>query len=55
MKKFFYMAALAIVAALMLTAAGCLSGSSSSTKGTKKFPHAWVKTKMNTTLFVRVL
>src|SRR5512141_105329 len=33
----------------MLTAAGCLLGESSSTNGTKKFPHAWMKTKMKTT------
>ncbi len=33
----------------MLTAAGCLSGLSSRMKGTKKFPQAWMNTKMNTT------
>ncbi|GHH72810.1 hypothetical protein GCM10017772_22960 [Promicromonospora soli] len=33
----------------MLTAAGCFSGESSSTNGTKKFPHACTNTKMNTT------
>ncbi len=33
----------------MLTAAGTLSGESSRTNGTKKFPQAWMNTKMNTT------
>src|ERR1035437_5393381 len=33
----------------ILTAAGCLSGDSSRMKGTKKLPHAPMKTKMNTT------
>jgi len=33
----------------MLTAAGCSSGDSSNTKGTKKFPQAPTKMKMKTT------